>query len=104
MMKRVLTNLITNALQAMTEGGRLKFRFIKGETTLFIDVKNTGMGIPEEIRPKLFTPLFTTKFKGQGFGLAVSKRLVEAHSGEITFQSEAGKGTTFTVKIPRIRG
>jgi signal transduction histidine kinase len=58
------------------------------------------MGIPEEIKPKLFTPLVTTKAKGQGLGLAVVKRLVEALGGSITFESEMGKGTTFTINLP----
>jgi two-component system NtrC family sensor kinase len=67
-------------------------------------VEDTGLGIPEENRNKIFKPLFTTKSKGQGFGLAVCKRLVEAHSGRsITFESEIGKGTKFTIKVPSNR-
>ncbi|MEX2723467.1 MAG: ATP-binding protein, partial [Candidatus Freyarchaeota archaeon] len=59
-----------------------------------------GEGIPEENLPKLFQPLFTTKSKGQGLGLSVCKRLVEAHGGDITVKSKVGKGSTFTIKIP----
>jgi signal transduction histidine kinase len=51
-------------------------------------------------KPKLFTPLFTTKSKGQGFGLAVSKRLIEALKGDITFESQEGKGTKFVIELP----
>ena len=65
-----------------------------------ITVKDTGMDIPEEIKPKIFTPLFTTKSKGQGFGLAVCKRVIEAQGGTITFESEVGKGTKFTIELP----
>jgi signal transduction histidine kinase len=63
-------------------------------------VEDTGVGIPEEAKTRLFQPLFTTKSKGQGFGLAVCKRLVESMNGTITFESEEGKGTKFTVKLP----
>ena len=65
-----------------------------------ITIQDTGVGIPEEVRPKLFTPLFTTKSKGQGFGLAVVKRMTEALGGTVTFESEAGKGTKFIISLP----
>ena len=58
------------------------------------------MGIPEEAKDKLFTPLFTTKSKGQGFGLAVVKRMTEALGGTVTFESQEGKGTTFIIRLP----
>ena len=59
-----------------------------------------GAGIPEEAKPKIFQPMFTTKSKGQGFGLAVCKKIAEAHNGEISFESEMGKGTVFTLQLP----
>ena len=65
-----------------------------------IEVKDTGVGIPEDVKPKLFTPLFTTKSKGQGLGLAVVKRMTEALNGTVTFESIEGNGTTFTVRLP----
>ena len=71
----------------------------KGETALVM-VEDTGVGISDENLSKLFTPLFTTKAKGQGFGLPVCKRMVEAHDGNITVESKVGKGSTFTIKIP----
>jgi len=103
MMKRVFTNLFTNALQAMPNGGQLTIRASRTEEAVFISVQDTGVGIPEENLDKLFHPLFTTKPKGTGFGLPVCRRLVEAHGGSITVESKAGRGSTFTVKIPLIR-
>ncbi|MDQ1279685.1 MAG: hypothetical protein QG670_947 [Thermoproteota archaeon] len=100
---RVLNNLIVNAIQAMPKGGNLTLKAHKEDNTVLLSVSDTGIGIPDDVKPKLFTPLFTTKSKGQGFGLAVCKRVVEAHGGKITFESEAGKGATFTIRIPSIK-
>jgi signal transduction histidine kinase len=68
--------------------------------TIAISVKDTGVGIPKEMQDKLFTPLFTTKAKGQGFGLAVVKRLIEGLNGRVSFESQEGKGTTFKIELP----
>ena len=101
LLKRVLINLITNAIQAMPDGGEL---FINTQVTssgfVSISVKDTGVGISEKIRNQLFTPLFTTKPRGQGFGLAVCKRVIEAHGGTISFESTEGKGTNFVIAFP----
>ena len=83
------------------------------EKNLWIQLKNntksiiwtriessTGLGIPDEIKPLVFTPLFTTKAQGQGFGLAVCKRVIEAQGGTIEFESRVGKGAKFTIKLP----
>ncbi|MCW4019398.1 MAG: PAS domain S-box protein [Candidatus Bathyarchaeota archaeon] len=99
-LKRVLDNLVINAVQAMPNGGKLVITARKEKNKVVIKVEDDGVGIPEEIKPKLFTPLFTTKSKGQGFGLPVVKRLTEALNGTITVESQEGKGTKFTVKIP----
>jgi len=99
-MKRVFVNLINNSFQAMPNGGELRIKLSKGPTYLKIDFEDTGVGIPEEIKTKIFSPLFTTKSKGQGFGLAVCKKLVEAHGGTITVRSKLEKGTTFTITLP----
>jgi signal transduction histidine kinase len=101
LMRRVLTNLVINAIQAMPKGGRLVIRTSKKEETATVSVQDTGTGIPEEDMHKLFNPFFTTKAKGQGLGLAVCKRLVEAQGGKITVESKPGKGTTFTTSIPQ---
>ena len=100
LMKRVLINLITNAVQAMPEGGKLTIRASRTGETASISIQDTGVGIPGEDLPRLFQPLFTTKPRGQGFGLPVCQRLVEAHGGSITVESEVGVGSTFTVQIP----
>jgi len=98
--KRILTNLFSNAVQAMPKGGKLTFTAFCKDEKIFLYVEDTGIGIPEEVRNKLFKPLFTTKARGQGFGLAVVKRLTEALNGKITFESEVGKGTRSIIEFP----
>jgi signal transduction histidine kinase len=66
-------------------------------------VEDTGEGVSEEAKGKMFKPLFTTKAKGQGFGLAVVKKLTEALNGTITFESREGKGTKFIIDFPKTR-
>ncbi len=99
-LNRVLVNLISNALQAMPRGGTLTISFKIQDTMATISVEDTGLGIPENLKANIFKPLFTTKAKGQGLGLAVVKRLVEAVNGTVTFESQVGKGTVFTLTIP----
>jgi len=100
---QVLVNLVTNAYQAMPEGGRLTVKANHKKGQVHLSVTDTGCGIPRENMEKLFEPLFTTKARGIGLGLAVSKNLVEANGGSIEVVSEEGKGSTFTVRLP-IRG
>jgi signal transduction histidine kinase len=100
-LNRILSNLISNAVQAMPEGGTLTIRSTNTSKKVLICVEDTGMGIPDEIKPKLFSPMVTTKSKGQGLGLAVVKRLVETLSGTVTFESKLGQGTKFTVCLPK---
>ena len=100
-LKRILVNLATNAIQAMPDGGKLTLKASQEANTVSITVTDTGMGIPDEIKPKIFQPLMTTKSKGQGFGLAVVKRLVEAQGGTITFESKVGEGTQFKLSFPK---
>ena len=101
-LKRIATNLTLNAVQAMPDGGKLVIRvFVDKKTNdVLITVKDTGVGIPEIIKSKLFTPMMTTKAKGQGFGLAVVKRMAEGLGGTVSFESLEGKGTTFIVRLP----
>ena len=97
---RVFVNLITNAIDAMPNGGTLRIwsRISDGYVKVFF--KDSGTGIPEENLDKIWGPLFTTKAKGMGLGLSICKRIVEAHGGKITVKSKVGAGTTFTVIIP----
>jgi len=103
-MGQVLGNLVANAYQAMEEGGALTISAQAEEGQVSLSVADTGCGIPEENMAKLFEPLFTTKVRGIGLGLAVTRILVEGHGGTIEVQSEVGKGSTFTVRLPIGRG
>jgi PAS domain S-box-containing protein len=98
--KRVLVNLIRNAVDAMPKGGTLTIKCRKKGEKVEFAVSDTGVGMSGEVMKKLWTPLFTTKAKGMGFGLAICKRFVEAHGGTITVESSLGKGSTFTVTLP----
>ncbi len=107
LLKRVFINLVTNAVQAMPHGGRLLIstQHLSRKTSrpydkILVHIIDNGEGIPDNVKSKIFRPLFTTKSKGQGFGLAVCKRVIEAHGGTITFSSEVGKGSKFTVELP----
>ena len=97
---RVFVNIIKNAIDAMMEGGELTITSRKTNGNLEITFKDTGMGMTKDTKGKIFSPLFTTKAKGIGLGLPICKRIVEAHKGTISAESEVGKGTTFTVTIP----
>ena len=99
-LRRILTNLTNNAVQAMPNGGKLTINATCENGKTQISVEDTGEGIPQEAKGTLFTPLVTTKSKGQGFGLAVVKRLTEALNGTVTYESEVGKGTKFTIELP----
>jgi signal transduction histidine kinase len=97
---RIMTNLVSNAVQAMPKGGTIAIAMECIDNRVHIVVSDTGEGIPDEAKGKIFTPLFTTKAKGQGFGLAVVKKLVEELHGSITFESQQGKGTKFVIDLP----
>ena len=98
---QVLTNLVTNAYQAMPEGGALTFRAETEPGWVHLLISDTGQGLVPEIQQKIFEPLFTTKTKGFGLGLAVSKNLVEVNGGRLEVTSQAGQGSTFIVTLPR---
>jgi len=98
--KRVLTNLIQNAIEAMPEGGKLSISSMNTQRDVSISIRDTGFGIPKEMVAKLWTPLSTTKAKGVGLGLPICKRIIEAHGGSISVESTVGKGTTFTLNLP----
>ena len=99
-LRQVLLNLVSNAYEAMPEGGTVTITTEATANGLRISVADTGMGMDTETRRQLFEPFFTRKTKGIGLGLSVTKRIVEAHRGVIAVQSELGEGTTFTVDLP----
>ena len=102
-MKRILTNLCSNAIQAMPNGGKLTLNAVYKDDEVFVTVQDTGVGIAEETKDKLFKPLFTTKAKGQGFGLPVVKKLTEALHGKVTVESKVGQGTRFILEFPLLK-
>jgi len=97
---RILHNLVNNSVQAMPNGGKLSILAHKEANELVITVEDTGVGVSEAAKGKLFTPMFTTKAKGQGLGLAVIKRMTESLGGTVTFESKKDKGTTFKIRLP----
>ncbi len=102
-MKRVVLNLLTNAVEACPDGGRVRVIAAMDEANeqCRISVEDNGQGIPEDVREHLFEPLFTTKgSRGTGLGLALVKKAVEEHKGRVEVESEVGKGTAFHIYIP----
>ncbi|MCW4007230.1 MAG: ATP-binding protein [Candidatus Bathyarchaeota archaeon] len=99
-MKRVFINLIRNAVDAMPNGGKLTITSEESNGEVKFVFADTGMGISEEHLNRIFEPLFTTKARGMGLGLSICKRIVEAHGGTISVESELNKGTIFTITLP----
>jgi len=99
-MNRVSENIIRNAVEAMPGGGKLEIKSERTDNWLKITFRDTGMGISKENMSKLGSPLFTTKAKGVGMGLAICKRLTEVHGGSITVESKERQGTCVTVALP----
>ena len=98
--ERVFINLIKNAIDAMPEKGTLTIGSRQVDDCVEFTFTDTGIGMSDQTKAKIFMPLFTTKAQGMGFGLAICKRIIEAHGGKITVDSSLGKGTTFTVTLP----
>jgi PAS domain S-box-containing protein len=99
-MKRIFLNLMKNAVDAMPNGGTLTITSTELDGRLRVSFKDTGQGISEEILGRIWNPLFTTKAKGMGYGLAIVKRFMEAHGGAVSVETNLGKGSTFTISIP----
>jgi len=100
MMTRAFACLINNAIDAMPRGGDLRVSAVEADGMVSVSFEDSGIGISKENLSKLSTPFFTTKPRGMGFGLAISRRIVEAHGGSVLFESIVGRGTTVTVNIP----
>ena len=97
-LKQVLLNLFRNAVEAMPHGGLLKIRTYRAARQLYIEISDTGTGIPEGT--DIFAPFATTKAEGTGLGLTIVKKIVSAHAGMVTYKPRAVQGTTFTVSLP----
>ncbi len=101
-MREVLTNLLLNALEAMPRGGKVEIRTFERSDRVYIQMADSGIGMDEETRQKIFEPFFTTKpFSNTGLGLSVSYGIISRFGGEIEVESQVGKGTTFTITLPR---
>ena len=103
--QQIILNLLQNATQAMPDGGYIDIEIASttgaGQVRALLRIRDTGMGMDAEVREKLFTPFFTTKEDGTGLGLVTSKKIIDAHGGEIRVQSEPGNGTCFTISLPQ---
>ncbi len=99
---QVWTNIIHNAIHAMSGKGELGIEVEKLEDNIKVSFSDSGIGIPDSIKDKVFMPFFTTKPEGEGTGLGLDivKQIIDKHSGQITFETEIGKGTTFIVLLP----
>lgn len=100
--RRVLVNLIDNAVHAMPEGGQIRVGASQREREIIIEVQDTGVGIPGSNLERIFDPLFSTRSKGMGLGLSISKAYLEVNQGMISVQSEEGSGSTFRLIFPKI--
>jgi len=97
---QILSNLVSNACQAMEAGGKLDLEAYTKDDQVVIEVRDTGEGIPPENEDKIFQPLFTTKARGIGLGLALSEKLARGNRGRIEFESQPGSGSTFRLVVP----
>ena len=96
----VLANLVTNAYQAMPEGGEVQVTSAASNGTASVVIADTGEGVDSQTARRMFEPFFTTKTNGTGLGLAIVRRLVEAHGGQVTLENRSPKGTQVTVRLP----
>lgn len=99
-LRQVFLNLVLNAIEAMPEGGTLTVRTKAGPTVAVVEVQDTGIGIPDDIRAHLFEPFFTNKPNGTGLGLSISAHIVTQHGGQLEVESMVGQGSTFRVVLP----
>ena len=96
-LRQVLLNIAKNGIEAMPEGGTLTLVSGRQAGRVFVQISDTGEGIPPEVMGKIFQPFFSTKSKGSGLGLAISQKIIEAHRGEITIENTPHKGSRVTV-------
>ncbi len=97
-LKQAILNLVKNAVEAMPRGGALTLRARRSDDRALLEVTDTGLGIPEGV--DIFEPFATTKPSGTGLGLVIVRQIVSAHGGTVSYASERGRGTVFTVSLP----
>ena len=104
--KQALRNLLANAVEAMPAGGTITLGARAGKQAVCISVRDSGVGISEEVKKEMFSPFFTTKARGTGLGLAVVRKAVLRHGGKMFISSRVGEGTCFCIylKIYRKKG
>jgi signal transduction histidine kinase len=98
---QALVRLVENAYQSMSEGGTLTIKAVDLETTIAISISDTGCGFSQESMEMIFKPLYSTKARGIGLGLPIAKKFIEVNDGKITAESRVGKGSTFSVVLPK---
>lgn len=98
--RQVVFNIVANAIESMEKGGILSLSTHIRDDHVVLEIEDTGCGIPNEHRDQLFRPFFTTKSRGSGLGLPISKKIVEDHGGFLEFESQAGSGTKFSIFFP----
>ncbi|WJV31508.1 ATP-binding protein [Rossellomorea sp. AcN35-11] len=107
-LSQAFTNLISNAIKYSPDGGTITVLFREGEESIFIEVRDEGLGIPQDAIPNLFTKFYRVdnsdrrRIGGTGLGLTIVKEIIETHDGEISVSSEVGKGSVFTVRLPMV--
>ena len=100
MLYQALVNVLMNAIEATTAGGAVTVLTRHADTEVFIEVLDTGKGIPAEDLERVFKPFFTTRHTGTGLGLPISREIIQRHSGHLTLESREGEGTTVTIRLP----
>lgn len=99
-LKQVFINLVVNSIEAMKDGGTLTAKLKCDEKGVVVEIGDTGAGIPPEVRATIFDPFFTTKPGGTGLGLSIVRKIIDQHAGHVAIESEKGRGTRVTVRIP----
>lgn len=100
LLSQAILNIALNAQQSMPDGGTLRIRLRRGPNAAVVEVQDEGLGISPSDRERIFQPFYSTRSRGTGLGLPITKRIIEEHGGTLGFDSEPGRGTTFFVRLP----
>jgi signal transduction histidine kinase len=98
-----IRNLLKNAIEAMPEGGKLVVEIIDKKNNVEIIISDTGVGVSPELNEVIYTPFMAERKNGRGLGIPTAKRIIESHGGELSYESEVGKGSIFTIMLPALR-